>query len=190
MSLVILARGKGEASFYRTSILLGKANKPSFTDVCMWTSAEMQLESLCRDRVPSKDQASLFFGLPIRFSATFHTSRSQASCRLMCPLKRSSNCPPLQERTQILKPQLKAPANHSSHLTWEGSNAATLLAELQYPWWYLTGQVGQVPWTLSAYYSVLLLWIKSLPRQALLLKSPASCASRLAGTALPSLTGS
>lgn len=52
MSLVILVWGKGEASFFGTYILLGKANKPSFIDVCMWTSAEMQLESLYRDSVP------------------------------------------------------------------------------------------------------------------------------------------
>lgn len=58
-------------------------------------------------------------------------------------LKCSSNCPPLQETTQILRALLQALANCGSHLLWESSDAATLLAELQHPWQCLTGQVGQ-----------------------------------------------
>lgn len=145
--------GEGRGKFFGTSICLGRANKSSFTDVYTCTSAEMQLESFWRDNVPYKDQASLFFGLPIK---SLPTQRSQASRRLMCSLKCSSNCPLLQETTQILRPLLQALANLGFHLIWECSDAATLLAELQHPWECLAGQVGQEIGTPSAYYSVLL----------------------------------
>lgn len=137
-----LSVGEGRGKRFGISICLGRANKPSFTDFYTCTSAEMKLESFWRDNVPYKDQTSLFFGLSIWFSTTFPTQRSQASCRLTCSLKCSSNCPLLQERTQILRPLLQALANHGSHLMWECSDAATLLAERQHPWSAWQGRLG------------------------------------------------
>lgn len=170
MRLVILARGKGEASFFGTSIRLEKANKPSFIDVYMWTSAETLLESLWKEcTLKGLGQPVLWAAHPA-FCYLSHQESGILQVDLSSKVLQQSSSPPRNTTNlkvtavSISKPWL-LPHTGEQQCSYTSGWASASLVVLDRTGWSSTMNSERL------LLSVLLLWIKGLPRQALLLTS-------------------